>query len=318
MSSVAQVQEEAAPAGRSAVAKVLEFWSRVRNHVWRAIYLLGVLAFLLPFVTVKGCDSGEVTYYRGFELIAEDFKNGGWAFLVPICLGLAFFALSFLRRQRGQILQGFFKGWRVLFASVAALIVLIGPIFHFFFDDVTPRIGYIVGGTCWSLVYLASFIGVCVQFWRLTRSRASPPCVTGWGTVLLRALHYLLAVGIFYFVVVEELLAYRAYGASGDLLFVLVLLFISIPVFLLLHFAAEGIRMMERWALVWGGLLSFCLLAAGIVSSVIAVRTDGAIWLALLLPVTCFVAVVLAGSLIAVVTFARAGASQSAAAVESK
>jgi hypothetical protein len=307
MSSVAQVQEEAAPAGRPAVAKVLEFWLRVRNHVWRAVYLLGVLAFLLPFATVKGCGSGEVTDYRGFELITKEFTNAGWVFLLPICVGLAFFGLSFVRRRRyGQILLGFLKGWRAVFASIAAFAVLFFPFITFLFDEVRPRIGYFLGGTCWSLVYLGSLVGAFIHLWKVGRSRASPAGGRSWGIVLLRVMHYLLAG----YVIVHPLVYLVAVGDASWIPAGLVMLSAVVSLSLVLHFAAEGIGARERWALVWGAFLSFCLLVGCIVVCAYAIKDKALIKLMMGAAIACFAAVVFAGSLSTLRTFGRARASE--------
>ncbi len=305
MSNVAQVQEEAVPAGRSGLAGALKVWSRTRNHVWRAIYLLGVLAFLLPFATVKGCGSGEITDYRGFEMITKEFTNAGWVFLLPICVGLAFFGLSFVRRRRyGQILLGFLKGWRAVFASIATFVVFFFPFVTFLFDDVKPRIGYFLAGTCWSLVCLHSLIGTFVYSWRVRVARASPCFGPLLGVVLLRVLHYVLAV---YLLLVVLPVAY--YGMRNDLLLIpacLLTLLAFVSLFLALHFAAEGIRIGQRWAIVWGVLFSCLILAGGTVGIVFAIKTNEVMTLVVVAPVTCFVAVVLGAALTTLRTFARA------------
>jgi hypothetical protein len=282
---------------RSRITNLCEFWSQVRNHVWRAIYLLGVLAFLLPFVTVEGCNSGEVTDYRGFELITQEFTYTGWVFLLPICVGLAFFALSFVRRRRyGQILRGFLKSWRAVFASVAALIVVFGPFFNFLFDTVTPRTGWFVGTTCWSLVWLVSVIGVLIHLRMVSRSQAPAACEHSFGLILLRVMHYLLAyfvLGIIfplgcYYLISEPILAPSS----------VLILSASVMLALTLHFAAEGLRVGERWSVVWSVLFSFLLLAGGIVGTVFALRANAVIRLVVVLPATCFVGVVFGGALV--------------------
>jgi hypothetical protein len=38
----------------------------------RTLYSLVLLSFLLPFATVRGCSTGDVRTYSGFELVGGD------------------------------------------------------------------------------------------------------------------------------------------------------------------------------------------------------------------------------------------------------
>lgn len=277
----------------SGAAQLIEFWSHVKDHVWRGLYLLGVLSFLLPFVTVKGCGSSEITDYRGFQLITDDFAGGGWCFLLPICIGLTFFGLSFVGRRGGRILQGFFKGWRAVFSSLAAVTVLLFTFLIFIFSTVHVRIGWILCAVSWSLVYLRDMLSGFAHLRELNRSRALPACGTSWQIVLLSIMHYLLVLEAFACPVIwtanwdAEALPWLAGG----------LLFFSVPIFLVLQFAAEGISTGERWAIVWSALLSSLILTGGIAGIVYAAKDSAPYRVLLAVPAAILGTATLAGSL---------------------
>jgi len=285
---------------RDAVGKIKVAWAKTSAHVWRAIYLIGVLSFLLPFVTVKGCASSEVSTYRGYELIGKDFqefRDFGWYFLLPICIGLAFWGLSFVPRRGGELLQGFMKSWRLLFSSTSFCVVFLFTFLKFLFDTVNPLAGWYLGVTCWSLVWIAAFAAVITHIYRMTSASSPSPSAVPRRSLLLRVEHYLLAL----FAVAYPISSFiKVYGTAGwgELPWTLISLWLfSMPAVFVLYFAAHGLKNDERWAVVWSASISFLLLILGIVSSACAVTSNNVPWLLVILPASCLVAIALASAL---------------------
>jgi hypothetical protein len=267
------------------VRKEPEQRSTAKDRTWRAAYLLGVFAFLLPFVSVKGCDSSDFVEYRGHQLMGED---GGWLFIVPICIGLALFAVSFVKRRVGPTLEGFLKSWKTLLAAAAAGIVMFCPSYLFFFDTVRPKIGQLLGGACWSGVYLVSMI---VAFRHVYRARRAPAALGSGkpgGFFMLRVFQYLLGLLVLVVPFAPLILEEHSYDYLG-LAVVGVCLF-SIPVVLVLYSAVQGLGTGDRWAVMWSFLLSLIILAGGAVSTVLAIRETDLWLLAVTLPVSCLAA----------------------------
>jgi hypothetical protein len=246
-------------------ARLAARWSQARGWLWRAVYLLSVVSFLLPFVTVvRSCSSprGEERVFRGYELVAE----GKWLLLLllPIVLACVLFGLSFLRSRGSGLLQGFQSSWRALLAWVAVFTVIASIQVQFLFDKVTGRVGEAVNLACWALVYVAGLAGALITAARLRRLPVSPSPVprplarvyalhAGW--LILAAAVLPVSAALFFL---------RAESFDRFLLGSLVLL--AIPVGLAQHFLTRGIRGAEPWALARGVLVTPLLLPIGLLA----------------------------------------------------
>lgn len=262
-------------------------WSRVRAQLGRGIYLVSVFAFLLPFVTVRSCESSTTTEYSGFQLIGRD---GGWILLFPICLALALFGLSFLRPRGNPILQGFLKSWKAFGSSVAGAIVLFFPSLQFLFDTVTPKIGQYVSGACWGLVYIATLTIAVKAVLDVRRTPTSSPGRYG-GFILLHILHYVVGLAIGVLVLIASVGWIRSSSTAADTYVPLYAL--SIPTLLGLYFGLQGLKNKERWSLIWGTVLSSLLLVGGILSSLFLAQSDDWFRLAVTTSISGFLAIVL-------------------------
>ena len=228
--------------------KIAQLWAKARRHFWRGIYLLAVVSFFLPFVTVEGCESSEVTDYYGFQLLR---RPHGWVFLFPMCLGLVFFGLSFIRRKVSQNLGGFLKASKCIVSSANASITVALLEFFFLFDTVHWRMGRVLNTVCWGLVYAASLVGG-LRTYRVVRLAPEPGVAPtkSKGILSLRLFYYLVAV--LALVVPLADFALSDYKLTDILWASISLCLYATPGFLLLYFLAEGIKMRERWAVVSG------------------------------------------------------------------
>ena len=75
--------------GKRVLEQIIELWGRVSNHVWRLVYLVSVLAFFLPFASIKDCNEKESKEYGGLDLVSENT-----VLVLPIIAGLLFFVLQ--------------------------------------------------------------------------------------------------------------------------------------------------------------------------------------------------------------------------------
>ena len=135
--------------GKRVLEQIVELWERVSSHGWRLVYLVSVLAFFLPFASIKGCNEKEYKEYGGLDLVSENT-----VLILPIIAGLLLFVLSF-RRQRGSLLfQGFLLGGKAVLALLAAIVLQFWlPIVAYVLDSFVPKIGLYLSATCWDLVY---------------------------------------------------------------------------------------------------------------------------------------------------------------------
>ena len=118
----------------------------------RALYVLSLLAFLLPFATVKSCSTQEVSEYTGVELV----RRGGTGLTVVLALALAMLMLSFVRRTHRPAVDGLCHAGRAFGAGCALLLAMITVGMQFLFDATRMRIGLYLCAGAWALVGLLS------------------------------------------------------------------------------------------------------------------------------------------------------------------
>ena len=120
----------------------------------RLLYLGSLGALLLPFATVKGCDTDEVETFTGIELMAEP---GGELLLGTVLIALVLFALSFRNPVRSRAREAFSECVRALASALAAFLVMASTGFAFAVEEETERIGYFVCLGCWWAIYILSY-----------------------------------------------------------------------------------------------------------------------------------------------------------------
>jgi hypothetical protein len=259
--------------------------AKLRTAVGRIACASSALAFCLPFVTVRSCETGTVEDFIGFQLL---FEGGGWILSVPLVTAGLLLGLSFARPPAGSLLHGFLKGWALWSCALAGYIVGFGTYLIFLFDRVTPRIGFFVSLASWGLALLMNLWDVAG---RIAEARRTLTDVAGTGKRRVSsaiALHGVCAV----LLLSVPVLAFAAdqHRDAG----VLSMYILTVPLLPVLYLGVLGLRGAERWSVRWSVSLSIALLVAslgGILWSVLAPRP----WLLLaLVPACLFCGAVLA------------------------
>ena len=263
--------------------QITELWRKVKSHVWRIIYLVSVLAFFLPFLSIKGCQGSEYEEYRGFELVSKHTL-----LVLPIGMGLLFFILSFLRRHGSLLLQGFLESGKAVLALLAGLTVVALPSFEYIFDDIHPGIGQLLSTACWCLVYISSLIGALTYLFEIGPPQTIPRAEYRKRVFPLLMANYflvgLVTIGPFTIVFFQNM--YMGF-------FLFIWTSSAIALLLLLHFVIEGLKKGETWTGIWCILISLLFLIGGVSSSYFIIQMNALLWLLIPIPISFAVAIIL-------------------------
>jgi hypothetical protein len=142
--------------------------SRPQRAANRFFPVLSLVAFFLPFATVKGCNSDRVEEYTGFELLGRTGSEG--LFLV-IGIALLLFGLSFLRPRATVIARGIVQSTKALVCAFAGFLALVSTGLMFMFDKLEERSGLLLALFCWWTLYALS-LGLAFQHLAEARGRA--------------------------------------------------------------------------------------------------------------------------------------------------
>ncbi|MHC4550910.1 MAG: hypothetical protein ACYTEZ_19315 [Planctomycetota bacterium] len=126
---------------------------RPRQAVNRTLYVLSLVALLLPFASVRGCSSDEVKEYTGVELLGQP---GGEFLVLAIVIALALLGLSFVRPAASAAARGLRQAGKALLCALAGLCVIIATGLASLFDRLTERSGLLLCLGCWGALYLLS------------------------------------------------------------------------------------------------------------------------------------------------------------------
>ena len=231
---------------------LIRLWENSKDHLWRGLYLLAGFSFFLPFFA----------NYSGFQLLT---KPGGWGYLLPVSLALLLFALTFLRQNDDEILQGFSRSWKAALSALSAGIILVLPVLQFL-SSRGIRIGQGLGFACWTIAHMANLVGATITF---VRARRSPPLRNGREPgqfAALRganALFALAAVAVSVSIILES-----KPRSAVDVMALLVIVGFSISICMALYFAVQGLSRGEIWA-AWSSRWVLLLLCIGVVVSVL-------------------------------------------------
>ena len=262
--------------------QIAELWRKVNSHVWRFMYLVSVLAFFLPFLSVKGCRKSEYTEYSGFELASEHPL-----FFLPVGTGLLFFILSFRGRHGSLRLRGFLQSGKTFLALLAGLTVVALPSFAYLFDDVYPGVGQLLSAACWGLVYISSLIGALAHLFETGLPQTIPRTEYRRHVFLLLMANYFLAglVTISPFILVF-------FQNMVMRFFLFIWASSAVALLLLLYFVIEGLKMGERWTSIWCIFISLLFLTGGVSSSYLLIQANTLLWLMISIPISLAVAIV--------------------------
>src|SRR5271157_738583 len=140
--------------------KIMKLIMSLKPHLMRLLCLAFILSFLLPYVDVRGCSDKKMQYFHGYELILKGY--GGIIYLLPICIFAFTLMASFMKKSPLQSLNAFGAGLKALGAGLSGLIILFMPPLQFLFDEVSYRIGYILGLACAAAVF-AEGVGISIK-----------------------------------------------------------------------------------------------------------------------------------------------------------
>lgn len=158
----------------------------------RTFPVLSLVAFALPFATVKGCNSDRVEEYTGFELLGRTGSEG--LFLV-ILIALLLFGLSFLRPRATVLARGMVQASKALVCGFAGFLALVSTGLMFMFDKLEERSGLMLALFSWWVLYALS-LGLAFQ--HLAEARGRPTLrhrVVGYGLGVLLPLTHLWTLG---------------------------------------------------------------------------------------------------------------------------
>ncbi len=232
--------------------KITRLLTLLKPHLMRLLCLAFVFSFLLPYVDVRGCSDKKMQYLYGYELIIKGY--GGLIYLLPICIFAIILIASFMKKSPLQSVYAFGAGLRALGAGLSGLVILFMPPLQFLFDEVSYRIGYVLGLASAAAVFSEGIAISVNSLFFLRKERQQNPIE---GSPLLLRYHYgvmifsILLVPIYFFIM------------RGEIVFpVLVLLVLSAPFIVLQYIVIEGVRRGEGWTRRWAVAAFILALAA--------------------------------------------------------
>ena len=162
---------------------------RVAN---RTFPVLSLVAFALPFATVKGCNSERVEEYTGFELLG---RTGSEALFLVILIAFALFGLSFLRPRATVLGRGIVQALKALVCAFAGFLALVATGLMFMFDKLEEQSGLLLALFAWWALYALS-LGLAFQYLAEGRGRPSLRSrVVGYGLGVLLPWTHLWTLG---------------------------------------------------------------------------------------------------------------------------
>lgn len=234
--------------------KIIRLAKIVRPHAIRALYLVFIFSFLLPYVEVTGCSTKIITTYPGYQLMSG---RPAVFYLLSIGIFIVFFVLSFYKKETSTVLKAFAANWRAITAAVSGFIVGYLPGIQFLFDDVFMLIGQFLGLICVAFVFIDGIV-ISVRDYSLLRKDREAAAGTGQthSTALMK---YHAAVIIFSLALVP---AYAITMHNDILTALMTFIFLSLPFVLSQCIVIEGVRRGERWPRTWA--VAVTILMAGV------------------------------------------------------
>ena len=116
---------------------------KYRNHILRTLKLICLFSFVLPFISVRSCNSINFTDYTGIQMIQECPDDMVIFHIIAIGIWIVLLGLSFVTVQFNDILRGYLNSGKALLSLIAGCMVVFTAILQFVFDTVIPRTGII-------------------------------------------------------------------------------------------------------------------------------------------------------------------------------
>jgi hypothetical protein len=226
----------------------------VRRHAIRALYLVFIFSFLLPYVEVTGCSTKIITTYRGYQLLSG---NPAVFYLVSIGIFITFFVLSFYKKVTSTTLKAFTACWRAMTAAVSGFIVGFLPGIQFLFDDIFMLIGQFLGLVCAAIIFIDGMV-ISIRDYAVLRKDREAAANAGQthSTALIR-----FHSGVIIFSL--ALIPAYSIGMRNDIpTALLFFLSLSLPFIFSQCIVIEGVKRGERWTRTWA--VAVTILLAGV------------------------------------------------------
>jgi len=222
---------------------VMRFAKKVRPHAIRALYLVFILSFLLPYVEVTGCTTKIITTHHGYHLIRG---HPAVFYLFSIGIFIVFFVFSFYKKESTVALKAFAAGWRAMTAAISGFIIGFLPGIQFLFDDVLMLIGQFLSLVCAAAVFIDGMVIAVRDYSVLRKNREDGAGAGETNAKTLVRIH--TAIIIFSLALVP---AYVIQMLNEIGIALLLFMFLSMPFVLSQCIVLEGVRRGERWTRIW-------------------------------------------------------------------
>jgi hypothetical protein len=227
---------------------------KVRPHAIRALYLIFILSFLLPYVEVVGCTTKMVSTYHGYQLM----RGSPAAFyLLSIVIFILFFLFSFYKKEASTALKAFAASWRAMAAALSGFIVAYLPDLQFLFDGVLMLIGQFLSLVCVAAVFIDGMV-IAVRDYSVLLN--NPEAGGGARKEPSNALMKLHEAVIIFSLVLVPAYVIRMLDEIGDAF--MLFMFLSLPFVLSQCIVLEGVKRGERWTRTWAFVVP--ILMAGV------------------------------------------------------
>lgn len=226
------------------------FLRRVRPWVRRALCLLFICSFLLPYVEVKGCATKTTSTYYGYDLIRGD---SALLYLTAIGIFVLLLALSFFVREGSGSFNAFASAWRAMAAATAGVIVLLFPGLDFLFDTVFMGPGQLISVGAAALVFIDGAADAGAGYAVLRRG--SPPGLPGSGRLI--TYHAAMIVLALALVPAYAIALWEEVGLTVTYFMIL-----TLPFALSQLIVIEGVKRDEKWTRRWAPAVAVVMAAA--------------------------------------------------------
>jgi hypothetical protein len=246
----------------------------------RVIWLISIVSFLLPFLTVKGCQTKVATQYSGYQLFSEE---QGWILAIPLAAAFAYFLLSYRKSVPSLNFKGFVQTWNMFIAAAFAFLIGVLPSIMFLFDDVKHLSGQVLAASCWLLQYITYAIQITLSMIKPPAERRDSAAVLSPKRKTITSFIYIILTLLICLPLAE--IIFNGFSSESFLNAFYFLIVFTAPGVLMMYYLKAGIAAKENFVSSWGsagllGMSGLCILC-GIGT---ATATDWP-WLFLLAPI---------------------------------
>jgi len=232
-----------------------------RDYILRALKLICLFSFFLPFVGVKSCSSGRPTDFTGTQLIQESSGEVAIIYAIAIGIWIALLGLSFVKIRFNDILKGYLNSGRAVLSLLAGCMVFVLD-YQFMFDTLIPRAGIILYCTSALFIYLYGNIKAFKTSNQVKTMSTPEHFSKGVLYAFFKGSQYVLIVlilALWLLFNIEKsggLSSFSLFDISNTIIFLF-----AVPIFFMTYFTLKGLDRQYVWAK-WHGLFSIVLIFA--------------------------------------------------------